>query len=200
MPGCFFCMNLGHVAIKCSPGLGLLYSKFIAPCIDLSIYDPGTSGAPETISVGLWNQNYFHSIIKTVSAPFTLMIVWWSFPEAIGDTTVNWMQKQIWESCCLLLSQTLKRFANIKQCFCLFALELYGVLNNFEERKAAWDQTIWEPLVCGSASVVPSHLPLSVGGILFFWDSQFREALGVGVGWGERQSLSIKDIDLAKIR
>lgn len=23
----------------------------------------------ETISVGLWNQNYFHSIIKTVSAP-----------------------------------------------------------------------------------------------------------------------------------
>ena len=45
-----------------------------------------------------------------------------------------------------------------------------------------------------------AQLPWNVGWILFFWDSQLREALGVGVGWRERQSLSIKDADLAMKR
>lgn len=35
----------------------------------------------------------------------------WSFPEATCDIATEWMQKQIWESNCLLLWQTLQRLA-----------------------------------------------------------------------------------------
>lgn len=146
-------MNLGHVTIKATRiGIPVTPSSLLHALI-FPIYDPGTSGGPG---------DYFSGSVKSELFSWVLLdsiclyshdcMVEFSRGYMIGGITMNRMQKQIWESRCLLLSQTLKRFANIKQCFCLFAgFGLYGVLNNFEECKAAWDQTIWEPLICGTA-------------------------------------------------
>lgn len=71
-----------------------------------------------TFPEGPWGQNYFHNYMDN-HLPFPLSLsqelpVKFSRGRVMCDLTTDWMQKCTGECSCLLLRQTLKRFAKCK--------------------------------------------------------------------------------------
>lgn len=76
----------------------------------------GYMGVPDILSWGLQGQNYFHSNTNMLFASFALILsraYSFSMPYD-GCYHSDWMQKQVWESSYLPLSQIFKRLAKCK--------------------------------------------------------------------------------------
>lgn len=103
----------------------------------LSKHHPGPLRSLKLLQESLWSQNLFIIILKYdlllfISSSQEDEKRKWSFPETTwGDTATEWMQKQIWDSNCLLLGQTLKGFTTflfLRNYFC-FGKELFFIKN-----------------------------------------------------------------------
>ena len=98
-------------------------------------------GTSDPLRGGPWGQNYF-VIMLNYYLPFLLSFshrytTKFSRHHMTWDIATDWMQKQIWESSWLLLSQTSKRYAEMQQCLSsqlsfVFVLKntLFSQLNN----------------------------------------------------------------------
>ena len=69
--------------------------------------------------------------------------------------------------------------------FCLFILELFGIVNNFEECKASGDEGSWETPLCGTLAWCLAFFVRARAELLFLWDSLLRKAWRVEVGGEE---------------